>query len=972
MPKSGEIWVNELRLTNFNEQGGWAANARMTARLADLGSITFAGSSSQPGFGSIEKKVNERLQEQVNQYDISSNLELGKFFHDDSHVRIPLYLGYSEGFINPKYNPLDPDVHLSDALEAAGSRQERESIKDIAQDYTRRKSLNLTNVQVARPSGGQHFYSLSNWSLSYSFSEMLGRNINTEYRIQKNHRGGINYNYTAQPKNVTPLNNINILSSPALRILRDFNFYYTPSFLSFRTDLTRHYQATQLRNINNPDFLIFPSYQKDFHWNRFYDMKFDLTRQLRFEFSATNTARIDEPEGIVDRYRDPGGYRHWKDSVLINLKNLGRTTQYYHSSNLTYNLPINKIPIFNWMNITARYNATYGWDAGMILPDHLNINLGNVIKNSNTSQLNAQFNMVNLYNKSGYFQRINQRSRQLPGRQSNQVRQPEFRRVRYERTDISLTAGEGYTINHNLNTAEVAVRVMDGQGRPVRGSTEVINERRIIYTADRNTESASIIVEGNIEVIENFMTKAAEHSSRLLMSVRNIGASYSHTDGTILYGYLPGTDILGIQEFNGGMAPGLPFILGYQDPDLAWRSINRGWLTNDTTFNEPFMMSHSNTLNLRSTVEPVAGLRIDLTASRTFVENMQEFYYADPSGKFSSGSRINSGNFNMSFMSWKTAFERPSSTNSYYSRAYEDFSNYRKVIADRLAGERGYSGGYDPGEVDEDGFPDGYGSLSQGVLMPAFMAAYGSMNPENVTLGTFPRLPLPNWRIVYDGLSRIPLLNRVLQTANINHSYRSTYSISNYITNLGFFASEDGFTNIRDNVRGNFIPHYDISSVAINEQFNPLVNIDVTWNNNFTSRAELRKTRIVSLSLANNQISELLSEEIIMGIGYRFRDVQLIYRTAGTQRQLRSDLNLRADLSVRENLTIVRRLAEEGIQPTAGQIIISVNASADYVISNRFDLRVFFDRVVNKPIVSLSYPTTNTSVGFSLRFTLIQ
>jgi cell surface protein SprA len=326
----------------------------------------------------------------------------------------------------------------------------------------------------------------------------------------------------------------------------------------------------------------------------------------------------------------------------------------------------------------------------------------------------------------------------------------------------------------------------------------------------------------------------------------------------------------------------------------------------------------------------------------------------------------------MSFMSWRTAFERPSATNSYNSQAYEDFSNYRKVIAERLADNRGYSPGYDPGELDDEGFPDGYGSLSQSVLMPAFMAAYGNMNPENVTLAAFPAIPLPNWRIVYDGLSRIPLLNRVLQTANINHAYRSTYSISNYITNLDYFASDYGFTNIRDNVKANFIPQYDISSVAINEQFNPLVNIDVTWNNNFTSRAELRKTRIVSLSLANNQISELLSEEIVMGIGYRFRDVQLIYRSAGTQRQLMSDLNLRADLSVRENITIVRRLAEEGVQPTAGQIIISVNASADYVISNRFDLRVFFDRVVNKPIVSLSYPTTNTSVGFSLRFTLIQ
>ncbi len=971
MPKSGEIWVNELRLTNFNEQGGWAGNARLSARLADFGNITVAGSSSQPGFGSIEKKVNERQQENINQYDISSNFELGKFFPESTGVRIPMYLGYSEGFINPRYNPVDPDIQLSDAIAAAQTRHQRDSIRDMAQDYTRRKSLNFTNVQITPAESSERFYSISNWSVSYSFSEMLGRNIATDYRVQRNHRGGINYNYTNQPRNVAPFSNLNALRSPAFRLLRDFNFYYSPSFLSFRTDLTRHYRATQLRNINNPDFLIFPSYQKDFHWNRFYDMRFDLTRQLRFEFSATNTARIDEPEGIVDRYREPEGYQHWRDSVMINLKNLGRTTQYHHAANLTYTLPINKIPFFNWVNVTTRYSASYGWDAGMKLPDTLDINHGNVIKNSNTAQANAQLNMVNFYNKIGYLQRINQKGRQTPGGMQDQ-QQPDFRRVRFERNNVNFRAGEAQNIVHNLNTEDVVVRVLDQQGRPVRGTTEIINERRIRYTVATDVERASVIVEGNVEVQETFLSRVAEHGSRLLMSVRNMSFSYSQTEGTILYGYMPGTDVIGSQEFNNSFAPGLPFIFGYQDEDFAWKSINRGWLTTDTTLNDPYLMSHSMNYNLRTTIEPINGLRIDLNAGRTFVENMQEFYYADRHGNFDSGSRINSGNFNMSFMSWRTAFERPSAENSYFSQAYEDFNNYRRVIAGRLASERGYSDNYNPELTDEQGFPDGYGSLSQEVLMPAFMAAYGSMDPGNVTLRAFPRIPMPNWTLRYDGLSRVPLLNRVLQSANINHSYRSTYSISNYITNLRYSTEADGFSYVRDNAFVNFLPRHDISAVSISEQFNPLVNIDVTWNNNFTSRAELRKTRTVSLSLANNQISELKSEEIVMGIGYRFRDVQFIYRAGGNQRQLSSDLNVRADLSIRENMTIVRRLAEEGVQPTAGQTVISINASADYVISHRFDVRVFLDRVVNKPIVSLSYPTTNTNVGFSLRFRLVQ
>jgi cell surface protein SprA len=967
LPKSGEIWVNELRLTNFNEQGGWAGNARFAARLADFGNVTIAGSSSQPGFGSIEKKVNERQQVNINQYDISSNFELGKFFPTDAGVRIPMYLGYSEGFINPRYNPIDPDVELRDALASAQSRHQRDSIRSMAQDITRRKSINFTNVQVSPAESSERFYSISNWSVSYSFSEMFGRNITTDYRVQRNHRGGINYNFNNQPRNVAPFSNVNALSAPALRLLRDFNFYYSPSFLSFRTDLTRHYRATQLRNINNPDFLVFPTYQKDFHWNRFYDMRFDLTRQLRFDFSATNTARIDEPEGIVDRSRDPGGYQHWRDSVMINLKNLGRTTQYHHAANLTYTLPINKIPAFDWVNITTRYSATYGWDAGKIFHDTLGINLGNVIKNSNTAQANAQLNLVNFYNKVGYFQRINQKARTTPG--GAQQQQPEVRRVRFERSNVSFKAGEGQNIIHNLGTEDVVVRVLDGQGRPVRGTTEIINDRRVRYTVATDVEGASVVVEGNVEVQETILTKIAEHGSRLLMSVRNMSFSYSQTEGTILHGYLPGTDLLGSQEFGNNLAPGLPFIFGYQDDSFPSRAFRRDWLTSDTTLNEPFMMSQSKTFNMRTTIEPINGLRIDLNAGRTFVENMQQFYNY---GTGASGSKINSGNFNMSFMSLRTAFERPSAGNFYHSQAYEDFSNYRITIARRLASQRGYSDNYNPEIVDAEGFPDGYGSLSQEVLIPAFMAAYGSMDPGRVTLQTFPLIPLPNWTLRYDGLSRVPLLNRVLQSANINHAYRSSYSISNYITNLRFSQAEDGFSYVRDNAWINFLPEFDILAVSISEQFNPLVNLEITWNNNFTSRAELRKTRTVSLSLANNQISELKSEEVVMGVGYRFRDVQFIYRAGGNQRQLRSDLNVRADLSIRENMTIVRRLAEAGVQPTSGQTVISINTSADYVISHRFDVRVFLDRVINKPIVSLSYPTTNTNVGFSLRFRLVQ
>ena len=33
--KSGEVWVNELRMTDFDEKGGWAAKCESERRLSD-------------------------------------------------------------------------------------------------------------------------------------------------------------------------------------------------------------------------------------------------------------------------------------------------------------------------------------------------------------------------------------------------------------------------------------------------------------------------------------------------------------------------------------------------------------------------------------------------------------------------------------------------------------------------------------------------------------------------------------------------------------------------------------------------------------------------------------------------------------------------------------------------------------------------------------------------------------------------
>ncbi|MCB2197059.1 MAG: cell surface protein SprA [Bacteroidetes bacterium] len=959
MPKYGEVWVNELRLTDFKEDGGWAARARVSTRLADLGTLNLAGSISTPGFGSIEKKVNERSKEEVIEYDVSTNLDLGKFFPEKAKVSIPVYAGYSESFINPEYNPLDPDILLKDALDEADSKAEKDSIKNLVQDYTQRKSINFTNVRINKSGEKPHFYDISNFSISYSYNETFARDINTEYDILKNYRGSFNYIFNKRPKIVAPFRRSRgLLSKKAFALIKDFNFYYQPTSISFRTDIFRKYQANKTRNIYEPNNIIEPTYNKDFNWNRYYDVKWDLTRSLKIDFSATNIARIDEPYGEVDKNSD--SYDEWKQEVWNNIADFGRNTQYNHNINVTYRVPINKIPLLDWTNLSSRYNATYNWNAGPILQESSSFDLGNDIQNSNTFQLNGQANMVNLYNKVGFLKSINQKY----GRGRSRKKEIEYEKVSYQDNDIWFREGRARSVYHDLNTEDITrVSVVGPDGNDIKGDWEVSTKRKIRFRSTEDVDGAKITVEGRIEKKENPFIWVAENTGLLLMSIKNISASYTITQGSSLAGYKESTNILGMnQNFS---APGWPFVLGWQDENFASNVIENGWYTQDTTLNTPFLMTKNESLNFRVTLEPVKGLKIDLTANRTQSENNNRYYYFDSTDPYSEQV---TGNFSMTFITIGSAFEGASNENGYYSEAFEKFKAYRQDISQRLANEKSITDQH----ANDEGYMEGYGSLSQDVLGPAFLAAYGWYYDEgDIPLDMFQKIPLPNWSIRYDGLKDIPFMKKIFKSVNLSHVYRSSYNIGSFINNVDYSFGEDNSMVLDE--AGNFIPEYAFNSVSINEQFSPLINVDLTWINNLTTRFEIKKSRTVTLSFSNSQITEVFTDELGFSLGYRFDDFDLIFNFGDGQGNFKSDLNIRANVKIRDNKTILRKIIEDDEIPSADQKATIIGVSADYLLSNRLTLRLFYDQNITDPLVGTNpYRISNTDVGFSLRFTLTE
>lgn len=977
-PKWGEIWVNELRLSDFIENGGWAANAHMQARLADLGTIDVVGQTSTPGWGSIEKKVNERSKEQVLKYDLSSTLELGKFFNEKLGVRLPVYMGYSETHIKPQYNPLDPDILLGDALRNSANDAARDSIKSIAEEYARRKTITVSNAGISKRGEKPHPWDLANLSVSYTYNEIYKSGTKTEIDLEKNHRGGITYDYNASPKNVTPFRNVKFLNSPIFRVIKDFNFYLFPKSLSFRTDLNRYYNEVKTRNINNPYLKITPTYKKDFEWTRIYDFKYDLTRQLKFDFTATNIARIDEPEGGVSRERYSNTYDMWRDSVMTSLMNFGRNTTYNHFINLNYTIPINKLPLLSWMNSTLRYGSDYTWLAGPIYPDSMNINVGNSIKNHNELSFTAQANLATIYSKSKFLKKIESNTR--PDARTRI--KAETRTVTFTRENINFRANSVRSISHNLKTRDVKVKVTRRSGEEVKGKVDIMSDSRINFTAPEQVDGATVVIEGKVPLKRNPLVVTGEYLLRAMLGVRNVSLTLTSSQGQFLPGYMPETQNVGMSEFNGAMAPGWPFILGFSDKNFFDRAAAKGWLSTDSLLNTPASSNSRYDLSLRSMVEPFPGMRIDVNADRRFMETMNAYYIADINGSFpdSTRNRIVNGQFSISVISWGTAFEKITKDNEYISPTFEAFKENLVIISERRAEERrlkdpAYDPDYDPatGTAIEGPFKSGYGKTSREVLIPAFIAAYTKTDPKKVTLDAFPSAlkMMPNWRLQFDGLSKFELVQRWFRSINISHQYRSTYQIGAYTTNLNFTADENGLSSLRD-LQNNYIQKYEMNVVSINEQFSPLINIDMNWKNSLSTRFEWKKSRTVSLNLASNQIADARINELIIGAGYRFDDVRITIKTAGAQKAFRSDLNLRLDLSIRDNKTVARKLVEDVNQPVVGQKVFNAKLTADYVLSDRFNLQIFADHNMNDPFVANTFPTSNTNIGFSLKFTLVQ
>lgn len=966
--KDGIVWVNELKVTDFNEEGGWAAKANATLNLSDIATLNFGTHIETAGFGGVDQSLNERRLDDYHQYNFAVQGDLGRFLPEKVKLRAPIYYSVSKEKTSPKYNPLDQDVLLKDALDGCANKHERDSIESYAVEHSKIENFSVSGLKFDVQSKNPMPWDPANFTLNFSFSKQTKMDPTTEYEYTNDYRGSFQYAYTPYIKGFKPFSFIKS-KDKNLKFIKDWEIQWLPNSIAFQTNMSRYYYEQQTRSETDVMFQLPVSVSKNFLWDRQLSLTWNIIKSLSLTFNSNTSARIEETVGAVNRKLFPDKYREWKDTVWQSILSMGTPWAYNQTFTGQYRAPFSKIPAIDFLTGNVSYNATYKWDRGATIDG---VKIGNTIANQASWTADGRINFESIYNKIPLFKDVTKRFANTRKTDTRAKRAKKFERT------YKLLPDTGLTIKHNLRTKKIKVTAVTVDGKPFAVKSRPIDQNSVEILT-RGDDNIKFTITEVLKEERPLMRDIGEYALRFVLSPRNISVRYRNTRSMTIPLFAPEIgNIFGQSKSYGPMSPGLDFAFGFTDESYLDKALRRGWLITDDGQTSPAIISHGTELNVEANLELFKGFKVQLTFNRTDNRNSQiQFMYADMPTSLS-------GSYTKTHCALASALRSSNAKDGYRSEAFDKFLSGIPVVRQRV--ESQYNGisypdaGFIKGTA-QAGIPfdPEVGTVSEtssDVLIPAFIAAYTGKDPRKIYLDPFPSFSavLPNWRITYDGLINMGNMRSIFKTFTLTHAYQCTYSVGSYSSYLNWVSADGqrlGFT--LDELTGRPIPSspYNISSVAITERFAPLFGVNVTMNNNVQFNAEYRDQRTLTLNTSAGQVVEATTRGITIGAGYKFVNFNSVLKIKGSQQGVSNDLTVNADVSFQNNQALIRRIESNYTQPTSGTKTVNINFTASYVLSRRLTLSAYFDHQVNTPIVTTSaYPTTNSSYGISVNLSL--
>lgn len=977
---SGEIWVNELRLSQFNEKGGVAAKANASLAISDIAQLNVAGHLETAGYGSIESNVLDRNVDNFYQIAVSAALEAGRLFPEKAKIQLPLYVSYSKEVTSPEYDPLDTDVKLKESLSTYETKAERDSVKKLVNTVHESTSFSVSNFKVDIHSKKKDmFYDPANFSISAAYNKQSEHSPELETNYTTDHKGSFQYAYSFNPKPWEPFSKVEKVQK--VKALKELNFYYLPQSWAFNTNMHRTFSHMKMRDLagdaaSNMDL----TYSKDFTWDRNVDIKYDLTKNMKFSFQSSYNAIIDEgkytPEILKSRYFDEefchDKYEAWKDTIKRSLARWGKPYAYQQIFTASWNVPLNRIPYLDALTLNGTYNANYNWTRTASTME--GVDRGNTVSSLQTWQVDGAINFETWYGKSKYWKKITQI---YGGRGSRRAFKPKT----YTQT-VTLKKGEAVEVTHRLNSEALHVSVADSTGKTIPVSFRPAGNTKISITPKADCAKATITVTTRDPNDRTPAQVAGDMFTYLGTMIRRLQITYRETNSMTLPGFMPEAGFMGQRKFNGAYAPGFDFAFGFIPKNMMERAIKHEWLSGDTSIVQPAIRAHTSDIDIKLTLEPLPGFKVQLSGKRYMATSTSIV------SSYGSPQETVTGSFNITQVAIGTIFSKVGNQESNFRNStFDRFIENRQILSERVQNQytgvtlpdAGFLAGTPMAGKKYD--PSKHGRVSNNsadVLVPAFLAAYTGRSPHKVGLNPFLGILsiLPNWSVTFDGLGKLPWMRDHFKAVTLTHAYTCKYAIGSfgsYSTWVGVNEKSKQVGFVRDVTSDMPSPSaaYDISSVSLTESFSPLIGLNLTMKNSLSVKAEYRKQRNITLNVTSVQLTEGHTNEFVIGGGYTIKNLNFITkRRDGSEKKVSNDLKLQVDFSYKDARMILRKI-EEGIsQASSGNRVFAVKISADYVLSQKINLQLFYDHQGTTPLISSSYPVKTDNIGLNIKLML--
>lgn len=927
-PKSVRIWVNELRITEFDQTAGWAAVGRANIKLADFADVSASVKYTTFGFGGIDQRISERTRATTLEYDVAANIKLEKLFPEQLGLRIPMYVSYARINVKPRFNPLDPDVEAETSLSTFGNLEDRNNFRSLIEENTTRNSISFTGVKKERtnPDAKVQFFDIENFSLSYAWSQERSSSVTTANFLARTKRYSLAYNFSKDRKFIKPFEKIKFLQLPILNLIGQFNFNPLPNQISVRADLDRSFNRTILRAADLTTEGVVPLFQKRFLFNRSYDLQWQLSESLSMSYSATMNAVIDEPFGEIDTEAE-------RDSIIENFLSFGRPKNYQQQLAFNYQVPINKLPLLDWVTSDVNYTSGFQWRAGAVArsPEELGQQdtLGNVISNTRQRGVRVGFDLSKLYAKWGFLKEVDQGGPPPPpppnDEDTTQNEKPRKRLSEYA-------------------AIRAVVKVLT-----------MVKRVNFTYSINESTTLPGFRPLPNLfGMADNFDAPGAQF------------AVFGSQDPDIRQRAIEG--------------------------DSATQ-----WLVTNRFLNQPFTQTRSENLNFTGDLEPFKDFKIQLDARLNRQANYQELFRADSNNIVRTQNPVRSGSYTISHVAILTAFKGENNLNisEVFERFSRNRVIVRERLRDRLRSSgqgnllsRGdyalnssdvlipafiaaYTG-QDADDVNLSPFPR--------VPIPNWRIDYAGLNKLEAFKDVFTAFSISHsYSSNYSVNSYTTSLQYGEEFVNLNQDERDE-NISTLIED-GTFVPIYVINQVSIDER--FSPLIGInmrtkSNITLRFDYNRDRNISLNLTN-----AQVAETKnqsfVVSVGFIKKNLKLPIRSQgkfIVLKNDVDFRLDMTVRDSKSVQRQFAQspeDLSTNTFSIIRNRTNPAGATELQSLNPvTNGNLNFQLRPTVNYEVNQQLSFQFFYEYTLNNPRTSGSFRRTTATAGVQLRYNILQ